>query len=191
MKMKRKYLTVIVLIVSMIFFFGSIGNVIIMNKTEKLSVVNTTEFTATVKSVGIAGEGTHEYCIIYSEEYGDKLSTYDIRRITDIGDFSSLKKGETVFFRTNNIWIDKFEEMKFIPVLTIRTEKEDIVSLTRYNEYAAPSLSAATIAGIVVALIFLLTSTYCLLLLKGIHLFRKHKKHRETIEENHRTDPVF
>jgi hypothetical protein len=65
--------------------------------------------------------------------------------------------------------------MKFIPVLTIRTEKEDIVSLTRYNEYTAPSLSAATIAGIVVALILLLTSIYCILLLKGIHLFRRSK----------------
>ena len=173
MKIKRKKLTVVVLIISIIFFFGSIGNVIIMNKIEKLSVVNTTEFAATVKSVGIAGEGTHEYCIVYSEEYGNKLSTYDIRGITDIDDFSSLKKGEKVYFRTNNNWIDNFEEMKFIPVLTVRTEKEDIVSLDRYNEYQASSLSSATIAGIVLALIFLLTSIYCVISLKGINLFHR------------------
>jgi hypothetical protein len=159
--MKRKKLIVFVLSFSFVLFFGMLGNVIIMNTKEKSSEVNTTEFTATIKSIEIDGEGTNEYCIIFSEEYGNKLSTYNIRKISEISDFNRLESGQTVFFRVENIWLNQFEEMTFIPIVSIRTGEKEIVSLNNYNEYMDDLRLAPTIAGIAVALII-----YCVLLLK-------------------------
>ena len=172
--MKRKNLAVVALIFSLLFFFGMLGNVIIMN-TRNPSEANTTQFTATVRGVEIDGEGIHEHCIIHSEEYGGKLSTYNIRGISDTTDFNSLKNGQFVFFRVENIWLDQIEEMRFFPIISIRTEEEEIVSLSDYNEYMDDLRFAPTIAGIVVALIFLLASIHCILLLKGINVFRRQK----------------
>jgi len=183
MKMKRKRMIVFALVLSLIFFFGLIGNMIIMHNSVKLTEMNTTEFEAAVRSIEIYGEGTHERSIIHSEEYGDKLTTYFIREISDISDFTRLESGQTVFFRVENIWLSNFEgkmyipieEMTFIPIVSIRTENEEIVSLSSYCEYMASSLLEPTIAGIVVILIFLMLSIHCVLLLRGINVFRRKK----------------
>jgi hypothetical protein len=175
MKMKRKRMIVFALVLSLIFFFGLIGNMIIMHNSAKLTEMNTTEFEATVRSIEIYGEGTREYCIIHSEEYGDKLITYSIRGISDISDFDRFKSGQTVFFRVENIWLNQFEELTVFPIVSIRTENEEIVSLSSYCEYRASSLLEPTIAGIVVILIFLMLSIHCVLLLRGINVFRRKK----------------
>lgn len=174
--MKRKKLTVFALILSIILLFGNIGNIIMMNITESHSEKNTTEFVATVMRVEIVGEGTYKRCIIHSEEYGDKLDTYNIRGIVDMSNFTSLNSNQTIYFRTKNSWVNQFEEMSFIPIVSLRTEEKEIVSLSSYNEFMAPSLYSATIAGIVVTTIFLLTSIHCVLLLKGFNVFHRFKK---------------
>ena len=173
--MKRKRMIVFALVLSLIFFFGTIGNVITMHNASKLTEMNTTEFTATVRSVEIDGEGTREYCIIHSYEYGDKLITYSIREISDISDFTKLESGETVFFRIENIWLSNFEDMIVFPIISIRTEEDEIVSLSSYNEYKVNSLFATMITAMVVGLVSFISSIHCVLLLRGVNVFRRKK----------------
>ena len=174
--MNRKEFTVAVfkLVFSLIIFFGTLVNVIIMNIDPSKS--NTTEFTATVKSVKIVGEGARDYCVIYSKEYGNKIITDNVREISDISDFTGLKEGQLVFFRVENIWLDqsgKIKEMDFIPIVSIRTAEKEIVSLSDYNEYRDNMRLPPTLAAIVVALIFLFISIRCISRLKEAFLFRK------------------
>ena len=173
-KVRYKKIMMIVSILLVVLSGGMIGIVIMINTTE-YSEINTTEFTATVRGVEIKGEDTHTHYIIYSEEYGDKLNTYNIRRIGDISDFDNLKKGQTVFFRMENIWLNQYEDMTFFPIISIRTEEKEIVSLSDYNSEKEALRFAPTIAGVVVALIFLCLSLYCIFLLKGINIFRRLK----------------
>lgn len=175
MKIKRTKLTIFVLVMSIILLFGTIGNVIIMNTVEELSEKNTTEFIATVKKVEIEGEEINKHAIIYTQEYGDKLSTFNIKEIIDIHDLNGLKTGQKIAFRTMNIWINEFEEMNVIPIFSIRTEGNEIASLSSYNEYMAYLLPAPTIAGIAVGSILLFISLHCILLLKGVNIFRRRK----------------
>ncbi|MGI6116051.1 hypothetical protein [Luoshenia tenuis] len=178
--MKRRKLTVLALVLSLIFFFGTLGNLVIMN-TSMPSEANTTELSATVTGIGIKGEGDHKYCAIYSQEYGDKLSTYELRGISDISDFTSLQRGQTIFFRVEKIWLKQIierENWPFIHVIAIRTEEDEIVSLDDYNKQWIEGHVAPTIAGSVVVFIFLLLSIHCALLLKGINIFRRLKKRR-------------
>jgi hypothetical protein len=71
------------------------------------------------------------------------------------------------------MWIDQFEKMRYIPIVSLRTQEKELVSLSSYNDYMAPQIFMATIAGIAVALIFLLISIHCILLLRGINVFRR------------------
>ena len=169
-------ITIVVLIFLWLFCFGMMGLVFIMNAVETLSEENTTEFTATVKSVEMKGEGTHEYGIVYSEEYGDKLSTYSIRGIIDISDLKNIKASQIVFFRVQNIWIGQWEEMSFIPIVSLRTEEKELASFRQYNEHTASSLLLATITASVISLILFLVAMHCTLRLKGINVFRRNKK---------------
>ena len=80
-----------------------------------------------------------------------------------------------MFFRVENILLRQFEEVVFIPIVSIRTENEEMASLSSYNEYMVSLLLEPTIACIIVILIFFMLSLHCVLLLIGINIFRRKK----------------
>ena len=91
--MKRKKLTIVGLVFSLIFLFGMIGNTILMTAPGYLTEENTTEFRATVKSVEMQGEGVREHGVVYSEEYGGEISTYSIRNALPLRRYPSNRDG--------------------------------------------------------------------------------------------------
>lgn len=177
MKVIKRKLLIFFSILFLFFFFGMISLIIMMNNSEKPSEKNTTEFTATVIYVEMGGTGAEKYGVIYTEEYSStKLNIFNIKRIGDTNDLQNLQTGQTVFFRINNVWLDQFEEMEFVDIISLRTEEKEIFSLSNYEEYISQQRFAATIVGIVVTLIFLLASIHCAALLKGVNIFRRSKK---------------
>src|SRR5690554_339069 len=108
MKMKQKKLKIFVLLMSLMFFFGVVGNIIIMNTVEKPSEKNTTEFKATVNNIEMRELGTGENYIINTYEYDDKISIFNIKKIVDMNDINKLQTGQAIFFRVENAWLDQF-----------------------------------------------------------------------------------
>lgn len=174
--MKKKKITIFILIVSLLFFFGTIGNIIIINTINKLSEKNTTEFTATITKVVTKGTGNDEYGIIYTQEYDDKLNVYNINEITNKKDFTELQSGQTVYFRIENVWLEKFNEINFIHIVSLRTSEKEIFSLSNYNNLMINQRTSATIAGIIVCILLFLISVYCTLILNGFNIFKKLRK---------------
>jgi uncharacterized membrane protein YeiB len=176
MKMKRKKLTVVSLVFSLIFFIGAVTGLIVASTTEKISEKNTTEFTATVTSIKTEGSGTGQFGKIYTEEYGDKLNIFYIKKIVDVDDFSDIQAGQTVFFRIENVWLEQFEEMDFVTIVSLKTAEKEILSLSSYAEYMEHQYFRIRITCIIFIPILLLSSIYCVLLLKGVNVFRRLKK---------------
>ena len=165
--LKRNTRVILALIISVLFAVGVFGNTIVINTIGIPSEANTIEIAATVTEVRIAGEGDYEHYIVYTEEYGDKISTYNFRGIADMDDYTSLRSGQRVLFRTMSGWIDDSEQVTFIPIYSMKTESgQVIVSLDDYNEYMSQDRFRASIAGVVASFFLLLVSVYCILLLK-------------------------
>lgn len=161
--MKHKKLTIFLLVLFVILFFGMLGNIVAVgNTTREFSEATTTEFAATVVSVRVHGE----HVVIYSEEFGGRLSTHQIRNLSDISDFTDLKNGQTVFFRIENIWLEQLEEMLFFPIISIRTEEAEIVSLSSFTEQWADSRTTLRNTAIVFSLIFLSLAVFFAIRLK-------------------------
>lgn len=159
--MKRKELIACV-VLFVIASFGWITLIIYAN-IRYISEANTTEFAATVVSVSTE----REHVIIYTEEFGDRLTTFGIRDLYDISDFTNLENGQTVFFRLENIWAERFKELLLpFPIVSLRTEEVEIVSLSSFNEHRANMHTWVTVAGIVFFLFFLLLAIYFALRLK-------------------------
>lgn len=104
--MKRKGLIVVVLVVSLFSFIGSVGSLIVACNIEKISTSKTTEFSAIVTDIKVVGSGASKSGKIYTEEYGDKLNIFYIKDVADMDGFSSLKEGQRIFFRIENVWLD-------------------------------------------------------------------------------------
>lgn len=174
--MKRKKLTVVVLVFSILSFIATVGGSIVASTVETISEKNTTEYTATVTSVKIEGSGTDKYGRICTEEYGDKLLISVSKKLVDMNDFENIQAGQTVFFRIQNVWVESFEEMDFVIIVSLKTEEKEILSLSNYAAYRENQDFKIRMIGIVGAPIFLLISVHCILRLKGINVFRRSKK---------------
>ena len=170
MKVERKN-TLFALFLSLLVFIGAVFLLILVNNFEKLSEHNTTEYTATVTNIEMKGSGTGEYGKIYTEEYGE-LYIYYIRNIVDMDDFNNLQAGQTVFFRIENIWLEK---MDFIKIVSLKTAEKEMFSLSSYAEYMEHQYFRASIPGIIIIPICLLAAIHFTLLLKGINIFRRFK----------------
>ena len=174
-KMKRKKTTVVFLILSLIVFFGCLANIIVVNAIEIPSEENTTEFSATVKSVEMIEEGAYESWGIYLEEYYGPLTVSTRRGVIDMDDLNSMKPGQIVFFRIENVWLKNFEEQPFHTVVSLRTEDREIASLSDCVERIMDRNNGVTIVGVISMLISLLIFIHCILLFKGINVFHRKK----------------
>ena len=175
--MKKKKLIMVLLILCMISFFGTIGLLISMNSIDKQTEQSTTEFMATVTHVETTYTEKNTYIEVYTEEYGTMLyiSTTISRKI-NIDDITNLQNGQKILFRVENNKLDEFEKAEFVNVVSLKTTEKEIFSLSSYNEYIHESVIPARITGIVLITVFALVSAYCVLLLKGINVFHILKK---------------
>jgi len=178
--MKRKGLTVFVLVVSLVFLIESIGSLVMIVSSEGISENNTTEFRATVAKIEMPNPRSGEYGRIHTEEYGTMLTLAEINRIIDIEAFKKLQAGQEVLFRIDNVWLEHFGEMDFVGIVSLKSAEEDIVSFSSYSDYMQQQRHAAIATNAVIAFLLLSAFVHCVLLLRGINVFRRFNKNKET-----------
>ena len=178
--MKKKGFTIFALIGSLFFFFGMMLSLRGFLTIEGFSYANTTEFMATVTKVKVGEEDNKEFATILTKEYSSELHFTNIRKIVDKNDNinlqNSLQKGQEIFFRIDNKWLEALNDDSFVGIISLRTAEEEILTLSEYDEYMKNQINSSFIGIGVSAVLSLLAATHCILLLKGINIFKKLKK---------------
>ena len=174
--MKQKIFTIVILIMSLWLILGGIAGLTVMTNIEKPSDDNTIEFMATVKNVEIRVLNSSKDGVVRTEEYSTILVVPNVEKTVDINDFNNLQSGQTIFFKIDNIWADQFEEMMGCQIVSLRTEKKEILTLNSYNEYKGRREFRAVLTVIIFCPILLLISIHCILLLNGVNVFRRFRK---------------
>lgn len=170
--MKQKKIITVIGIISLLIFGGIIANIFIMNTKQNLSETNTTEFLGTVKNVATTGTGSDEYGVLCTMEYEAKLYIYHINDFIDTSEFINLQPGQLIYFRIENAWLDTFDEINFVNIVSLRTNEKDLISLNNYIKFMDKQQRNAIVISIVTAILFLLIFIYCMLCLKGFWIFR-------------------
>ncbi len=133
--MKQKKIITVIGIISLLIFGGIIANIFIMNTKQNLSETNTTEFLGTVKNVATTGTGGDEYGVLCTMEYEAKLYIYHINDFIDTSEFINLQPGQLIYFRIENAWLDTFDEINFVNIVSLRTNEKDLISLNNYIKF--------------------------------------------------------
>ena len=165
--MKRLNIKVIMLVMSVIFFIGLIGLIIIMNQAYKQSEDTTTYYSATVSYVNVTDTGESIYAQIYTEEYETVLEILpNICKNINMDDVKNLKIGQRIFFRIQSIKSNQMNEVLFVDIVSLRTESKDIFSLDEYNSYTKNSTYHPRIAAVMMATFFLTIALICFFSIK-------------------------
>lgn len=160
-----------------ILFVGAIGIFITMMSIDKQTDENTTEFTAKFTKSEITDTGKSVYIEIYTEDFASTLYIpVTISKNINIDDVKMLHKSQTIYFRIENKLIKQLKEIEFCKIVSLKTEEKEIYSLSDYNRYIHDSSLAARVACVIVAIIFLLLSIYCALILKGVNILYKRQR---------------
>lgn len=128
-KARIRYL-VLGIICSAYAFLALIG-IIWMLSWQPISEQNTAEYTATVTYVRHMNDQEDGPAVIYTEEYGDKITVNYFCDLADMRMLYSLNEGDEITFRITN------DSIEF---LNSNVDKVDVVSL-RYDGYEILSLN--------------------------------------------------
>ena len=140
-------------------------------------------FSATIKDVSILGASAEDYTgIIDIEEYPSNLIVPNIDGLIYSDNFQNLHSGETIYYRVQNYGSPLNEDyLKTVPytyIVSLETPEFQVLSLERYQTYNKsrwiPTIKATSLACI----LFLAISIHCALLLKGINVFSRFKRHK-------------
>ncbi len=170
----KRTMIVLVLVFSLAMLCVSGITIKGVDNVETLSEENTTEYAATFISITITdSDDDYECRSIYTKEYGDKLAITYMKGDVNIADIDSLKAGQTIFFRIENVWADQFGEMPSFGILSLRTEEREIFSLSSSAKYQEQQFFRVKMTAVGFIPILLLLSIHCVLLLRGINVFKK------------------
>ena len=182
MEKGKKRNIIFVLVLSIMLFAGSVAGLILMSMREAVLPENTTELSATLVETKRKEPGKDGVFVVYTVEYEGELLIADENAIDNRTAFTKLQAGEIVFFRIENVWLNRFEEASSTYIVSLRTEKRDIMSLENYNALAEYQNSRITRTCMVFGPVFLLSAVYRVLLLKGIDVFRRFKRKDENLD---------
>lgn len=156
-----------VLVCSIFFFLVTIGIFIFMFQVDRITEDSTTFFSATVIKTEIINSGKNKYVEIDTEEYKCNLYlSVNISKNINMNKIIALKEGEKIFFRIENIKVKQMNFVDFVDIVSLKTETDDIFTLNDYNYFMRISARPARIANIIVALILLVVSVLCFVLIK-------------------------
>lgn len=176
-KLKSKKLLIIMLSLSFLIFIAGVSSLIaILDTNKNLSETDTTEFFATAMKVEIEGSGSGAYGTIYTEEYGGKLKIRNINQIQKKNELLNLKSGQTVYFRIENGWLNQFEIMEFVYIVSLRTEKNELLSLNVYNQHLEAQRTTGMIVSILICAISLFFISSNISKLRKVYIAHKVKK---------------
>ena len=181
--MKRRKLTIAIFVISLLLALIYSMLCLHVYLYENLSDKNTTMFSATIKDVSILGTSAKDYTgIIDTEEYPSSLIVPNIDGLIYSDNFQNLHSGETIYYRVQNYGSPLNEDyLKTVPytyIVSLETPEFQVLSLERYQTYNKsrwiPTIKATSLACI----LFLAISIHCALLLKGINVFSRFKRHK-------------
>lgn len=165
-RVMRKVL-LIILVCSVFFFLVTIGIFISMFQIDKQTEDITIEYSATVRRIHINNSVKNKWVQIETEEYDSSLYiSVNISKNIDIRKIESLKQGEKIFFRIVDTKAEQLNSVDFVDIVSLKTETNDIFTLEDYNHFMRVSARLARIANIIVALILLVVSVLCFVLIK-------------------------
>lgn len=156
--MKKNRLTIVL---CMFFFVVMVSLLIFTSKIDEQTDKMTTFFTATVNEVEITDTGKRKFIKIHTNEYSTALYvSNDIINSINVEDISGLEKGQTIFFGIENTKTDQMNEVEFINITSLKSDKKEIFSLNDYNRFIHDSAYPARIVIIIMAVLFLFTALY-------------------------------
>lgn len=165
--MKKSKISIVIMVVSLLFFVLTIGLMISMSKIDKQTEDTTTFYTATVVSVDITNTEENIFAEIHTKEYTTSLHiSTNISKNIKMNDVRKLKNGQTIFFGIENIKARQMNKVEFVNITSLKTDAKDIFSLEDYNECIHNSAYPARIVSIVMASLFLSISLFCYLRIK-------------------------
>ena len=159
---------IIIMIISVIFFFGMIDLFVVMTKEYKMTEENTVLLTATVESVNINDTGDNIYLLININEYEpDLMITSNVAKRIDLSLIEDLENGEKISFRIEKSYekymsepVNASDSVAFVPITSLSAETKDIFSLENYNATVKESGLPSRIICIVMAAVFLTVFIY-------------------------------
>lgn len=155
------------MVVFLLLFVATVGLIISMSKIDKQTDATTTLYTATVTGVDITDMGDKASAEIHTREYRTSLYiSTNIAKSIKMEDIRSLKDGQTISFRIENIKVRQMNEVEFVNIVSLRTDTKEILSLDDYNKFIYNSAYPARVASVVMALLFLTASLFCWLKIK-------------------------
>ena len=148
--------------ISLLFFVGTIGLIISMSKIDKQTEDTTTFYTATVNGVEVTDTGEDIFAEIRTKEYGTSLYiSKNISKNISMHDVTGLENGQVIFFGIESIKDKQMNEVKFVNIISLKTDAKDIFTLEEYNECMHNKVYPARIASIVMAALFFSISLFC------------------------------
>ena len=131
------------------FLISTIMNLINLNNDELLSDSNTTEFSATVTRIEILESSYEKTFVIHTKEYGDKIRIHLKTEFTESDDINNIGIGETIHFRVKNIWVENLDSLSFFEIVSLKSEKKEIISVDEQNEKILSQRQQATITSVI------------------------------------------
>ena len=181
--MNRRKLTIVIFVISLSLALIFSMLCIHVYLYESLSDKNTTLFSATIKEVSILGTSAEDYTgIIDTEEYPSSLMVENIDGLIYSDSFQNLHPGETIYFRVQNYGSplneDYLKTVPFTYIVSLETSESQVLSLERYQTYNKSRWIPTIKVVSFVCILFLAISIHCALLLKGINVFSRFKRHK-------------
>lgn len=157
----RRVLTVII-IALLLFCVIIIGVLLSMFGIDKQTKDTTALYFATIKDIHIGGTMENTYVEIFTNEYGSALRvSTNIAGKIDIDSVKELNKGQTIFFRIENIKVEQLNQVEFLDIVSLSTNTEEIYNLDQYNEYMHNAAYPARMTGVVMVIVLIVAALCC------------------------------
>lgn len=163
--MKKTKLYVLGMITSVVFFWGTVGLIILMGEIGQLSEENTTEFSASVIKVEVSEADPS--ADVYINEYEASLFlTSTVCERIKLSDLRDLKAGDEVYFRIEDSKGIYLNTAAFVDVVSLRTESQSFYSIQEYNSWMRDASIPAKISAYGFALLSLFVFLFCFFTVK-------------------------
>lgn len=157
MKKSKKRVPVILCFV---FFLGMIGLLVSMYSADKQTDKTVTVYSTTVSDVGIIDHEKSFSVYIFSKEFPPLYIAITPDQTACLEDVRALQPGQTIVFSVENYRNEKVNQALFVPIVSLKTEQKDILTLENYNEMTHRTFIPMRISGVVAATVFLLLAVF-------------------------------
>lgn len=160
--MNKAKRNIVFMILFLFLFLVIIGLLIVSDVIDKQTDDTTTLYTATVSRVDVTDTGNAVSVDIYTREYNTSLYlTPTVCEYIKTEDLRDLNAEETIFFRIENMKVKQMNEVGFLDIVSLKTDKKEIFTLEQYNQYMRDTACPTRITGFLFAFVFLGMSLHC------------------------------